>query len=235
LNEPVTKKPASILILPAMAALLFACAPVPATPSPVAIPSAATASITALITAIPSQMSTPVFAPVFTPGGGACEIVADGGVAIYQRPSIASDLFGTLTPDDRMQVAAYTADGWFGFDPGVAQAANVGVFRNRWVQWGAAFHMEGACDGLPLVVGPPPGICFLMASTDTPVYASPDVSSAVIAAIHLDDYAKAIGRMTGWFKVDLSVGSTGILQQGWIIEDLANLNGSCDGLPALTP
>jgi hypothetical protein len=33
----------------------------------------------------------------------------------------------------------------------------------------------------------------------------------------------------------LSVGSTGILQQGWITEDLANLNGSCDGLPTLTP
>ena len=229
MNGPVMKKLVSILILPAMASLLFACAPVPATPS------AATTSATASAMAIPSQTSAPVFAPVFTPGGGACEIVADGSAAVYQRPSIASDLFGTLSPGDRMQAAAYTADGWFGFDPGVAQAANVGVFRNRWVQWGAAFHLEGACDGLPLVVGPRPGVCFLMASTDTPVYASPDVSSAVIATIHLDDYAQAIGRVVGWFKVDLSVGSTGILRQGWITEDLANLNGSCDGLPTLTP
>jgi hypothetical protein len=225
------KKPAFILILPAMTALLFACAPVSATPSPAATSSAATPSATA----IPSQTATPVFAPAFTPGGGACEIVADGSVAVYQRPSIASDLFGTISPGDRMQAAAYTADAWFGFDPGVAQAANVGVFRNRWVQWGSAFHLEGACDGLPLVVGPSPGVCFLMASTDTPVYVSPDVSSAVIATIHQDDYAKAIGRMTGWFKVDLSVGSSGILQQGWITEDLANLNGPCDGLPTLTP
>jgi hypothetical protein len=229
------KKPASILILPITAALLFDCAPIPATMSQATTPSATAAYATASTTAIPSQTSTPVFAPVFTPGGGACEIVADGSTAVYQRPSIASDFFGTLSPGDRMQAAAYTADGWFGFDPGVAQAANVGVFRNRWVQWGAAFHLEGAYDSLPLVVGPPPGVCFLMASNDTPVYASPDVSSAVIATIHLDDYAKAIGRVTGWFKVDLSAGSTGILQQGWIAEDLANLNGPCDGLPTLIP
>jgi hypothetical protein len=67
----------------------------------------------------------------------------------------------------------------------------------------------------------------------TRVYA--DVSSAVIDTIHLDDYAKAIGRATGRFKVDVSVGRTGILQQGWIAEDWANLNGPCDGLPTLTP
>ncbi len=156
-------------------------------------------------------------------------------MAVYERPSIAAGLFGTLSPGDRMPVAAHTADGWFGFDPGVAQAANVGVFRNRWVEWGAAFHLEGACGGLPLVVGPPPGICFLMASTDTPVYASADTSSAVIATIHLGDYARAIGRATGWFKVDLSVGSVGIAQQGWITEALANLNGPCDALARANP
>ncbi len=117
-----------------------------------------------------------------------------------------------------MPAAAYTADGWLGFDPGVAQAANVGVFRNRWVERGGAFHLEGECGALPLVVGPPPGICFLMASGDTPVYASADISSAVIADLHLGDYAKTVGRAAGWFKVDFSVGNPGILQTGWITE-----------------
>ena len=223
------KRFACLLILPALAAL-SACAPaVTPTPTPTPIPATATPS------PIPSATFTPTFAPIFTPGGRACEIVADGSVAIYERPSIAAGLFGTLSPGDRIQAAAYTADGWFGFDPGVAQAANVGVFRNRWVEWGGAFHLEGACAALPLVIGPTPGICFLMASGDTPVYASADATSAVIATIRLGDYAKAIGRATGWFKVDLSVGSTGIAQQGWITDALANLNGPCDDLPVLTP
>ena len=30
-----------------------------------------------------------------------------------------------------------TADGWLGFDPGVAQAANVGIFRLRWSDYAA--------------------------------------------------------------------------------------------------
>jgi hypothetical protein len=219
------------LVILAATGALSACAPATLTPSPTATAFSATATPSP----IPSATFTPTFAPVFTPGGGACEIVADGGVAVYERPNIAAGLFGTLSPGDRMPAAAYTADGWFGFDPGVAQAANVGVFRNRWVEWGTAFHLEGACGALPLVVGPPPGVCFLMASTDTPVYAAADASSAVVATIHLEDYAKAIGRAEGWFKVDLSVGSVEIAQQGWITDALANLNGPCDGLPVLTP
>jgi hypothetical protein len=31
-------------------------------------------------------------------------------------------------------VAARSKGGWLGFDPGVTQAANVGLFRLRWVQ-----------------------------------------------------------------------------------------------------
>ncbi len=229
--EGNVKKLPSILILTALAAALFACGPVALAPSP----TATAFSATAIPSPVPSATFTPTFAPIYTPSRGTCEIVADESVAVFERPSIASGLFGTLDPGDRMPAAAYTADGWFGFDPGVAQAANVGVFRNRWVPWGADFHLEGACATLPRVVGPPAGICFLMASTDTPVYASADVSSAVIATLHLGDYAKAIGRAQGWFKVDLTAGSAGIHAEGWITEDLANLNGPCDALPAMTP
>ncbi len=179
--------------------------------------------------------SAPAFTPVYTPGTARCDIVTDGEVAIYQRPSIASGLFGTLPAGDREPAAVYTANGWIGFDPGVAQAANVGVFRNRWVEWGEPFHLEGACDSLPLVAGPPPGICFLMISEDTPVYGSADASSAVVATLQLGDYAEAIGRTTDWFKVNLVVSSVPVDQEGWIAAALANLNGPCDDLPVLGP
>jgi hypothetical protein len=204
-------------------------------PTSVPILTATPPSIPVLPTDTPVPPAATIFAPVSTPGTGECEIVADGTAAIYQRPDISSGLFGTFAAGDRVPAAAYTADGWIGFEPGVAQAANVGVFRDRWVQWGEAFHLEGSCRALPLVVGPPAGICFLMIFEETPVYESPDASSAVIATLQLGDYVEAIGRRTGWFEADLGVGSANIDEQGWIAGAQANLNGPCDNLAATGP
>ena len=46
---------------------------------------------------------------------------------------MGSDIFGTISVGDTHEALARTADGWVGFDPGVAQAANVGLARHRWV------------------------------------------------------------------------------------------------------
>jgi hypothetical protein len=240
LLSPLSTHPAGIFdlktyrwILPA-AAFMTACSQIPATTNPSPITTAAITEDTPGST-FTKTGSAPAFAPVYTPGAARCEIITDGEVSIYQRPSIASGLFGTLPAGDREQASAYTADGWIGFDPGVAQAANVGVFRNRWLEWGEAFHLEGACESLPLVAGPPPGICFLMISEDTPAYGLADASSIVVITLHIGDYAEAIGRATDWFKVNLGVGSVQINQEGWIAAALANLNGPCDDLPVLGP
>jgi hypothetical protein len=184
---------------------------------------------------MPTTTLAPVFAPAYTPGGGACEIVADGSVSIYQRPEIASGLFGTFSAGDREQAVNYTADDWIGFEPGVAQAGNVGVFRNRWVQTDAAFHLEGDCGGLPVVVGPPSGVCFNMGMTDTPVYQNPDASSAVVATLHLGDYVEVTGKTAGWVKVNLGVGSLGLSGEGWMTEDAVSYNGPCEDLPIVAP
>jgi hypothetical protein len=217
----------AVWILPAVA-MAAACSPHPTAAGPTAA-----FSETAPAKTFTAAQSVPSFSLIYTPGAAQCEIVADGEVAVYPRPSVESGLFGTLPAGGREPAAAYTADGWLGFDPGVAQAANVGVFRNRWVEWGAAFHLEGSCGSLPLVIALPPGICFLMISEDTPVYESADASSAVLATLHLGDYAEAVGRQAGWFKVNLGVGSVQIDGEGWIAAALANLNGPCDGLPVL--
>src|SRR5688572_26794105 len=72
--------------------------------------------------------------PTATPTpAGPCELSGTNAVTIYQRPSAASDEFGTFGPGQTFQPSAKTADGFYGFEPGDAQAGNVGLFRLRWV------------------------------------------------------------------------------------------------------
>jgi hypothetical protein len=197
-----------------------------------------TTTVTPTMTPTATITSTPTAAayhPVFTPGAGACEVVATGPATLYTRPSLASDVFSTFTAGDRHPAMAYTADGFIGFDPAYAQAGNVGVFRYRWVLLGPNVHLEGNCGSLPLVVGPPPGVCFVMAYEHLSVYANPLASSAVLATMEVGDYAQLIERAAGWMKVDLSVGNLGLPIQGWIQDGSAGLNGPCDGVITSTP
>ncbi len=54
-------------------------------------------------------------------------------------------------------------DGWLGFDPGVAQAANIGVFRLRWMPPGAPVSLDGDCVSVPIEPWVPlPGVCYQM-------------------------------------------------------------------------
>ena len=178
----------------------------------------------------------PTEAPTATPGpAGTCELHVASDTTVYNRPSLSADAFGTLTSEETLQPTAVTADGWFGFDPGVAQAANVGPFRLRWVQNGPDLTTTGDCAGLPIIVGPPPGVCFEMFMETTDIHPSPDATSAMIATAQSQDYAAAIGQTTGWYLLDLSLGSLGIAQQGWMPEAAGNFNGPCDSLPVATP
>jgi hypothetical protein len=48
-------------------------------------------------------------------------------------PDDTSNVFGTVNSSETHEILARTEDGWVGFDPGVAQAPNVGLARHRWV------------------------------------------------------------------------------------------------------
>jgi hypothetical protein len=183
---------------------------------------------------VPTPTSTPTENPAAT---GPCQIVAAGDtVTAYTRPSLQADPFGQVSGAGfPILVGASTADGWLGFDPGVAQAANTGVFRYRWVL-AAQVQVEGACDAVPLVQGPPPGICFTMPMDVTPVYTNPDNTSAVIVSLTVDQYAAVLGKTNnGWAKLDLGVGNSGVDQMGWVPEETLNFNGPCEALPIVTP
>jgi hypothetical protein len=171
-----------------------------------------------------------------TPVPGPCEIVAESEVTVYERPSSEAAVFGTMEPGFRIVAEGRTADGWLGFEPGVAQAANVGVFRLRWVDGSSGVRLEGACEDLSELVGPPAGVCFTMPMDDVQVYAEPAASSAIIATMTYGDYAAVTGKTTDdWARVDLSVGNTGLRLLGWIQGFTLNLNGPCDALPTVEP
>jgi len=166
--------------------------------------------------------------PTATPvPGGLCEMVAGEPTTIYQRPSAAADVFSTLGTGERVEVSVRTADGFWGFDPGVAQAGNVGLFRNRWILKSHTVSLTGDCGAVPVVVAPIAGICYAMSMSDTPVYTDPNTGSPVLETLHLGDYAMAFGQSPGWVQVDLDVSNLMTEGTGWVESAQIGYNGSC--------
>ena len=203
----------------------------------------ATASETATAAASPTPTATPLSTPsptvttaAATPTAvGLCEIVAEEAVTVYQRPGLEAGVFGILDQAVRPQAQARTPDGaWVGFDPAVAQAANIGVFRLRWVEV-ESVRLEGNCAGLEVVEGPPAGVCFTMPMLDTTVYASPTPDATVVTTLTPGDYAAVTGRYgQEWARIDLDQGNVAAEGEGWVEATTLNLNGPCE-LPEVAP
>lgn len=186
-----------------------------------------------MITLSCSLFPTPTATPTATPSGP-CEATAPSDVIVYERPSFDADVFSTLSAGSTTALVGETDSGWLGFDPGIAQAANIGPFRLRWIHQGEV-TVSGDCSSLPEFWGPPPGICFDMPMEDADVHASSDASSAVLVVLHVEEFAAVVGVSgTGWAKVDLAPGNTGSSVVGWAEENTLNMNGPCDSLPTVT-
>ena len=165
-----------------------------------------------------------------------CMLTANSEVTAYKRPSLGAEVFATMPVGMPFHVEAYTADGWIGFDPAYAQAANIGVFRHRWVQESSDVTLEGDCADIPVVVGPPPGVCFTMPMGDVPIYADPDTSATILITLHVYDYVKVEGKtVDNWFAVNLGVGNVEMEGTGWMEGVHVNFNGPCMDLPIVSP
>jgi photosystem II stability/assembly factor-like uncharacterized protein len=179
----------------------------------------------------------PDIAEEITPTVEACTLTASGSATAYNRPSYNAEVFADLPGDMPLRVTAQTADGWIGFDPAYAQAANIGVFRHRWVPPGSAIALTGDCDQIPIVEGPAPGVCFTMPMGEVPVYDDPSSIASVITTLQINDYV-AVNGVTqdgAWMQLDLSLGNVGLSGTGWMERNHANLNGPCEDLPTVGP
>jgi len=66
------------------------------------------------------------------PPSESCTFTANEPLTVYRLPDDTSDEFGTMG-SDTYKALAWTAEGWIGFDPGIAQAGNIGLAHHRWV------------------------------------------------------------------------------------------------------
>lgn len=223
------------LPLVTMIFLLSACmSPVITTPTlePTALQPASTALPTTTLPASTESQPTitPTSSATNTPSI-ACQLSALVNSPIYQRPSAAADIFGTLSSGERVQPAVKTADGFYGFDPAVAQAGNVGVFRYRWILKTYQISTQGDCANLPVVLGPIANLCYAMVMGDAQVYESSDATSTVIATLHTGDYASVISSSPEGAQVDLNVSSINMDTTGWIKLENIGYNGNCEPGP----
>jgi hypothetical protein len=86
----------------------------------------------------------------FAPSAGSCESLANAPLTAFRMPDVSSTVFGTIGPGETVEALARTSDGWLGFDPGIAQAGNVGLAHHRWFQLNATLSPSCITD-LPLV------------------------------------------------------------------------------------
>jgi hypothetical protein len=168
---------------------------------------------------------------------GACTLTTNAATVLYNRPSTEAQVFSEIGAGFSAVVSGRTVDGWVGFDPGVAQAANIGVFRLRWVHFDEV-SLSGDCVSVSqLSWVPQPDLCYFMPMENVTVYASANTSASVIATLEVEDFASVTGYTNdGWAQIDLGAGNTGLTGSGWVEQSTLNVNGgTCDELPEVTP
>lgn len=178
---------------------------------------------------LPTQAQTP-----------SCGLVIKSDVTGYTTADPGA-VWMTLPAGAGGQVAGTTDDkGWIAFEPGVAQAANIGLTRLRWVQASDKISLEGDCNNLPVITPLPIGGCVLTFGDTVNAYIEPDEQSTVYITFGPNDYADVIGTIsTGWYALEnpgMQAGATGTATLRWIKDapDM-QLSGACDTITAFYP
>lgn len=187
----------------------------------------------------PTSASTPTSASAFAwpAGSGACTLLTTESTVLYDRPSSEAQIFSEVEADFSAVVTGRTVDGWVGFDPGVAQAANIGIFRLRWAHFDDV-TLRGDCVSEPEAGWvPQPDLCYTMPMESVTVYTGANTTASVLATLDVEDFAALIGLTDGgWAQVDLGAGNTGLEGIGWMEQSTLNVNGgTCDELPTVSP
>ena len=160
-----------------------------------------------------------------------CTLTATGTITAYSRPALGASNFGTINSGDTTIITAKTPDGWLAFDPGTAQAANVGPFRFRYIAPGYAGALSGNCGGIPSTPSLPATACFFMPQDDSPVYTSANSASASLGIMYYGDYAPVVSKVTTpkyFFEVDPSTYSNvPNIGKGWVDGTHGNFSGNC--------
>ena len=167
------------------------------------------------------------------PDGNECILVCLDSVDVFTRPDSSASFMIRLAPGDQVVVTGRTVDGWLGFDPGVAQAANIGSFRLRWIAGDARYFTDGELSCVPVVWGPQTGITYAMIYESSPLYSEPDCHSAIADSVPSSCAAAIVSRTEDWYLLDLSIGPLELDIEGWIESMDVSVNGNLDSIPII--
>ncbi len=164
-----------------------------------------------------------------------CTIQPQSGLTAYKRPSTQAEVFADVPTGMTLTALGMTETGWIGFDPGTAQAANIGPFRLRWLPPEGSYELDGDCANLTVYPSLPAGVCFTMAMGVQPIYASANEASEPRTQLEPGDYVGVISRSPDdWLELDVNSGSRQEQGTAWMPGQYANFNGPCSALfPAL--
>ncbi|MBL8163304.1 MAG: SH3 domain-containing protein [Anaerolineae bacterium] len=176
-------------------------------------------------------------------------LTASDSVPTYMQPSTSSQVSQvTITSGMYVTIIGRTNDGWYAFEPGIAQAANVGINRLRWVSSAARITLTGAkCGTLPIInldVPVTAGLCSAtpINTSSIPVYPQTTFSIASLGTLQAGVSALVVGQTppnhegapNGWYAIDPGArpnGSIGKYRLQWIpIDDFVSLNGDCSDI-----
>jgi len=167
------------------------------------------------------------------PDENECVLVCLDSLDVFTRPDSAALLFSRLAPGNEVSVSGVTADGWLGYDPGVAQAANIGSFRLRWIAGDEGFEIDGELGDVPLVWGPPAEITFAMIYEPLPLFSEPNNGSVIMDSLPGSSAASIVSRTENWYELDLNIGTIGQDITGWIESADVSVNGNLDSIPLI--
>jgi len=167
------------------------------------------------------------------PDGNECILVCLDSVDVFTRPDSSAMLMSSLTSRDKVAISGRTADGWLGFDPGVAQAANIGSFRLRWISADAQYVTDRELSSIPVVWGPQADITYAMIYETSPIYSEPDSNSAVVDSVPSSCAAAIASRTDDWYLLDLSNGPLELDIEGWMESMDVSVSGNLDTIPLI--
>lgn len=162
-----------------------------------------------------------------------CLLISLDSIDVFQRPDSCATVWSMLAAFETVVLSGRTDDGWLGFDPGVAQAANIGSFRLRWISEGENFVIEGELDSVSVVWGPGAGITYAMIYQDSPMFVEPDSLSVIIDSIPSGSAAGIILRTEDWYLLDLNESPLDDSIQGWIQSLSVSVSGNPNTIPLL--
>jgi hypothetical protein len=167
------------------------------------------------------------------PDENECILICIDSINVFTRPDSNALFMSRLAPRNQVTISGKTIDGWLGFDPGVAQAANLGSFRLRWIADDEKYVIDGELSDVPVVWGPQAGITYAMIYRTSPLYSEPDRFSSVVDSIPSSSAAGIVSRTEEWYLLDLNIGPLGQDIEGWIEATDISVSGNLDTIPII--